>query len=46
VAGLPNVFTTIGVFPKMRKTPEMDMTNESDMAIVEWTLSIDDVQPI
>ena len=44
--GLPVVFAVIGVFPKMRKTPEMDMSNESDAAIVEWTLSVDDVAPI
>jgi len=46
VAGLPSVFALSGVFPKARKTPEMDMTNESDAAIVEWTLSVDDVSPI
>jgi hypothetical protein len=44
--GLPVVYAVIGCFPKMRKTPEMDMSNESDAAIVEWTLSVDDVAPI
>lgn len=45
-AGLPVVYAIVGVFPKMRKTPEGDMANESDAAVVEWTLSIDDVTPI
>lgn len=45
-AGLPSVYAIVGVFPKMRKTPEMDMTNESDAAVIEWTLSVDDVSPI
>lgn len=44
--GLPSVFMISGVFPKARKTPEMDMTNESDAAVVEWTLSVDDVSPL
>lgn len=44
--GLPVVYMVEGVFPKMRKTPELDMSNESDAAVVEWTLSVDDVTPI
>lgn len=44
--GLPVVYSVNGAFPKMRKTPEMDMTNESDAATMEWTLSVDSVDPI
>lgn len=44
--GIANVFALIGTFPKNRKTPEMDMRNDTDAAMVEWTLSIDDVAPL
>jgi hypothetical protein len=44
--GLPVVFSVEGCFPKARKTPEMDMSNESDAAVVEWTVSVDNVSPI
>lgn len=44
--GSPVVYALSGAFPKMRKTPEMDMANDSDAAVIEYTLSVDDVQPI
>lgn len=46
VVGLPVVYALHGTFPKKRKVPEMDMANEGDMAVVEWTLSVDDVSLI
>lgn len=39
-------FTLLGVFPKKRVTPELEMENEGEMAVVEWTMSVDDVFPL
>lgn len=39
-------FTLIGVFPKKRELPEMEMENEGEMGVVTWTMSADDVIPI
>lgn len=38
-------FSLIGVFPKKRKLPDMDLANAGDMTVAEWTLAVDDVQP-
>ncbi len=39
-------FTLIGVFPKKRALPDLEMENEGEMASVVWTMSADDVEPI
>lgn len=39
-------FTLIGVFPKKRALPDLEMVNEGEMAQVEWTMSTDDIEPI
>jgi hypothetical protein len=46
LVGLPRPFSLEGTFPMSRKTPEMDMSNDSDAAVIEWGLSIDNVEPI
>lgn len=44
--GVPSVFALSGVFPKKRKLPDLDMGNDSDAAVVEWTMSVDDLAKI
>ncbi len=39
-------FTLVGVFPKKRTLPDLEMANEGEMANVEWLMSADDVIPI
>lgn len=34
-----------GCFPKKRKTPDFEMQNEGELAVIEWTISIDDILP-
>jgi hypothetical protein len=43
---LDKSFTLIGVFPKKRALPDLEMANEGEMATVEWTMSCDDIIPI
>lgn len=45
-AGRSRSYTLVGVFPKKRILPEASMESEGEMAVVEWVLSIDDVEPI
>lgn len=33
-----------GMFPKKRKLPDLEFANEGEMAVVEWTFSIDDIE--
>lgn len=39
-------FTLVGVFPKKRMLPDLDRTNEGEMAMVTYTMSCDDVVPL
>ena len=39
-------YTLKDVFPSKRSLPELDMANEGEQAVVEWTLQVDDVLPI
>ena len=39
-------FSLVGVFPKKRKMPDLEMMNEGEMAQTEWTFSADDVMPL
>lgn len=39
-------FTLVGVFPKKRMLPDLDRTNEGEIAMVTYTMSCDDVVPI
>lgn len=36
----------IGVFAKKRKDPDKEMKNEGEIALVEWTMSVDDILPV
>ncbi len=36
----------IGVFPKKRTLPDREMSNEGELALVEWTLNVDQILPI
>lgn len=35
-----------GVWPFKRKDADMEMDNEGEIALVEWSISIDDVKPL
>lgn len=39
-------YTLVGLFPSKRKLPDAEMTNEGEMAEVEWTLKYDDILPV
>lgn len=39
-------FSLAGVFPKKRALPDLEAKNEGEIALVEWTLSADDVLPL
>jgi hypothetical protein len=39
-------YTLVGVFPTKRALPDLDLSNEGEMASVEWTMSVDDIIPI
>lgn len=39
-------FQLVGVFPTKQKLPDLEMKNEGEIALVEWTLSVDDVLPL
>lgn len=39
-------FTLVGLFPRKRKLPDLEMKNEGEMAEVEWTFSFDDILPV
>lgn len=36
----------IGLFPKKRVLPDREMVNEGELAMVEWTMSVDQVLPL
>lgn len=38
-------YTLLGMFPRKRKLPDLEMANEGELATVEWTFSLDDVFP-
>ena len=45
--GVPaRTFGTVGVFPTKRALPDLEMENEGEMAVVVWSMSADDVEPI
>lgn len=39
-------YSLIAVFPKKRVLPDLEMQNEGELAVVKWTLSIDDILPV
>ncbi|RLE17973.1 MAG: hypothetical protein DRJ65_22035 [Acidobacteria bacterium] len=39
-------YTMDGIFPSKQSLPELNMDNEGEQAVVEWTFQIDDLLPI
>lgn len=39
--GIPNTTQLIGVFPCKRKSPDLEMVNEGEMAEIEYTFKVD-----
>lgn len=39
-------YTLVGVFPKKRATPDLDMGADGDMAVITYTMSVDNIVPI
>lgn len=39
-------YTLVGVFISKRKLPDLDMANEGEPAMIEWTLKADQVLPV
>lgn len=39
-------YTLIGVFPKKRSTPDLDKADDGEMAVITWSMSVDDILPI
>ena len=38
-------YTLKGVFPTKRKLPDLDLADDGELAVVEWTMSVDGVDP-
>ncbi len=45
ILGPTRTINLIGVFPTKRKMPDLEMSNDGEMATYEWTLSIDQLLP-
>lgn len=43
--GEEGVYAILGMFPKMRKLPDLDKNNDGDLAVMEWTFRADDILP-
>lgn len=39
-------YSNIGMFPTKRVLPDLEKENEGEIALVEWTISADDIEPI
>lgn len=39
------VYDMTGLFPSKRVLPDLEMANEGEMATVEWTISVDELDP-
>jgi hypothetical protein len=39
-------YSLLGVFPSKRVNPDLEMANEGELALVTWTLSVDDILPL
>ncbi|MCH7726063.1 MAG: phage tail protein [Planctomycetes bacterium] len=39
-------FTLTGLFPTKRGLPDLELVNEGEMAAVEWSMSVNDINPI
>lgn len=39
-------YSLLGMFPTKRVLPDLEKENEGELALVEWTISVDDILPI
>lgn len=39
-------YSISGCFPNKRKLPDLESANEGDMAVIEWTIKADKIEPI
>lgn len=39
-------YSLLGAFPSKRVLPDLEKENEGELALVEWTISVDDILPI
>lgn len=39
-------YTLLGLYPTKRKLPDLEMANEGEPAVVEWTFKADDILPV
>lgn len=38
-------YSLMGLYPSKQKLPDLDMANEGEMNVVEWTMKADDITP-
>jgi len=38
------VYGLLGIFPTKRKLPDLDMNNEGESGVIEWTFKVDELQ--
>lgn len=43
--GVGKTYQLVNCFPMKRKLPDLEMANEGELALVEWTMSCDSVLP-
>lgn len=46
IGGTPKAFALIDLFPTKRSTPDLEMENEGEPAMIEWELKASDMQPL
>ncbi|MGD9749382.1 MAG: hypothetical protein AB7W59_00140 [Acidimicrobiia bacterium] len=39
-------YQLVGLFPSKRKLPDLEMENEGEIALIEWTMKADDILPL
>jgi len=39
-------YSLVGAYPSKRVLPDLEMENEGELALVEWTIKVDDMEPI
>jgi len=44
--GTLRTYSLVGAFPSKRGLPDLEMENDGELALVEWTISVDDMLPI
>ena len=44
--GITRTYELSGMFPTKRTLPDLEMANEGEMAVAEWTISVDQLTPL